>query len=293
MKKYPFKKEQDLIDGVIETLFENPSLKRFFLDHDLSHDDIENDLNLYMTFAREQPLCLECEGLDFCQQDTLGYQPELTFEGGRARLSYKACNFLRDARQKEKAQSRLKALYMPQMILAARLEDFHMKTDARQTLYKRIMGIVNQAKLNEPLKGLYITGPYQIGKTYALGALANELAGLGREVIIAYYPDLVREVKSSLRTGELETIVRNLKTVDVLLLDDIGGEAPSSWVRDEVLGPVLQHRLLDHKPTFFSSNLPMKELANALIDTDQQADKIKAYRMIERIKALADEIVLK
>ncbi len=293
MKKYPFNTSQDLVDGVIETLFENPALKRFFLDHDLSHDDIENDLNLYMTFAREQPLCLDCEGLDYCRQDTLGYQPDLTFEGGRARLAYKACNFLRDARQKEQAQSRLKALYMPQMILAARLDDFHMKTDARQALYKRIMAIVNQAKLGEPIKGLYITGPYQIGKTYALGALANALAQLGRKVIIAYYPDLVREIKSSLRTGELEPIVRQLKTADALLLDDIGGEAPSAWIRDEILGPVLQHRLLDAKPTFFSSNLPMKELANAFIDTDQQADKIKAYRMIERMKALADEIILK
>ena len=39
--------------------------------------------------------------------------------------------------------------------------------------------------------------------------------------------------------------------VPVLILDDIGSEMNTQWVRDEVLGPILQFRMLEELPTFF------------------------------------------
>ena len=73
------------------------------------------------------------------------------------------------------------------------------------------------------------------------------------------------------------------------MLDDIGGEAQSAWVRDEILGPILQHRLLDEMPTFFSSNVERKELGKYLLTNDQTAEKMKAYRIITRIISLTEE----
>ncbi len=42
-----------------------------------------------------------------------------------------------------------------------------------------------------------------------------------------------------------------LKTVPLLLLDDIGAENTTNWSRDEVLAPLLQYRMENHLPTFF------------------------------------------
>ena len=39
------------------------------------------------------------------------------------------------------------------------------------------------------------------------------------------------------------------------MLDDLGSENMSAWLRDEVLGPVLNYRVLECKPLFISSNI--------------------------------------
>ena len=45
-------------------------------------------------------------------------------------------------------------------------------------------------------------------------------------------------------------------------------------------------------PTFFTSNLTINELENHLQITNGVTDKVKARRIIERIKYLTDEITL-
>jgi primosomal protein DnaI len=125
-----------------------------------------------------------------------------------------------------------------------------------------------------------------------LAALANELANKGYKIVFAYYPDLVRELKSSIGSGDLEEKIIKLKSVDMLFLDDIGGEYFSKFIRDEVLGSILQHRLLDNKPTFFSSNFPLKELVNVIKDNNSQQETVSALRIIQRIKRMTEEFVL-
>ena len=289
MEKLKFKKNASIVDEIIDQLSEDVVLKKFFIKHDITTEMIENHLNDLMTYQSEYPRCLECDGLDYCSQDTLGYQPVLSYENDTIRLSYQACNYMLHHQRTQSVKDRVQAMYMPHMIYHANLADFYMQSPERKALYKDIMAFMKKVKLGEPTKGLYICGEYQIGKTYTLAAMANYLAEMGKTVIIAYYPDLVREIKSSIRTGELENIINKLKTIDVLMLDDIGGESPSQWVRDEVLGPVLQHRLLDRKITCFSSNVPLKELPKFMIENPQQAEKVKAYRIGERIKHLTEE----
>ena len=72
----------------------------------------------------------------------------------------------------------------------------------------------------------------------------------------------------------------------MLLLDDIGAENCSNWSRDEILGPILQYRMENNLPTFFTSNLTLDELEKALSITSSGVDKLKARRIIERIKQL-------
>ena len=83
-----------------------------------------------------------------------------------------------------------------------------------------------------------------------------------------------------------------LKKIPLLLLDDIGAENCSNWSRDEVLGPILQYRMDNHLPTFFTSNLTLEELETSLATTSSGVDKLKARRIIERIKQLTVQLEL-
>ena len=78
------------------------------------------------------------------------------------------------------------------------------------------------------------------------------------------------------------------------MLDDIGAETMTSWSRDEVLGPILQHRMADQLPTFFTSNFDYKQLENHLTFSQRgEREEVKAARIMERIKSLANPFLLK
>jgi len=57
-----------------------------------------------------------------------------------------------------------------------------------------------------------------------------------------------------------------------------------------VLGTILQNRMNKHLTTFFTSNLTIKELEYAFAATRSSVDNVKARRIIERIKFLAEDM---
>ena len=83
-----------------------------------------------------------------------------------------------------------------------------------------------------------------------------------------------------------------IKKIPLLLLDDIGAEYLTPWARDEILGTILQYRMDEELPTFFTSNLNLKQLEEHFSITANAKEEIKGRRMIERIKDLTKEFEL-
>ena len=75
--------------------------------------------------------------------------------------------------------------------------------------------------------------------------------------------------------------------------DDFGGEMPNSYIRDEVLLPILQKRMAYKKPTFMSSNLNAEQLLEHLAEGKAGVDMMRASRVWERIKVLMEIVELK
>lgn len=145
-----------------------------------------------------------------------------------------------------------------------------------------------------PGSGLYIYGGFSIGKTYILGCIANELAKYNIESLIIYFPDLVVELKNSIGSSRLEELINYLKSVDVLLLDDLGSENMTPWLRDEILGSVLNFRLMEEKPIFITSNIDptTDDLLNHLSITRVPSETLKAMRIKSRLEGLVVPIEL-
>lgn len=282
----PLNKEQ-----IVEVLVEDEFLREFFIDNDLDTNFIEQNLQNLFNYKVEVDKCKNCEGLNKCKQDLIGQEPVIKYENDKISFYYRDCVYSMTRKEQLEKAGLIDAMYMPKMIDTASLDDFDFKRGKnRPYIHNKLTSFVTLYLNGETVKGLYLYGQYQKGKTYSLAALANELTKRGVKVIIAYYPDLVREFKSRIGNNTIEELVSKLKSVEVLMLDDIGGESSSQWVRDEVLGPILQHRLLDEKPTFFSSNVAQKDLMHLMTVNSQKADLMKAARIHARIQSLSEEI---
>ena len=135
-------------------------------------------------------------------------------------------------------------------------------------------------------------GSFAKGKTYALGCIANEFAKNGISSLLIYFPDLVVDLKNAMGTPRYPELINMLKSIDVLMLDDLGSEKMTEWVRDDVLGPIINYRLMEGKPLFISSNLKMVEYQSTLILNKDSSDKVKAERIMSRINCLVRMIVM-
>ena len=119
----------------------------------------------------------------------------------------------------------------------------------------------------------------------------NEFAKEGIKSAIIYWPEFLRDLKTSFQTDFKEKF-EFIKKVELLLIDDIGAESTTSWSRDEILGPILQYRMQEGLTTFFTSNLDLNALEEHLAISKDGIEAIKAKRIIERIKQLTENKIM-
>ncbi len=235
--------------------------------------------------------CKNCPGLDKCPNNAKGYLYTPLKEKNLINFSYNACPKLKTKLKASAYQKNIELFEMPKEVVEASLKNIYKDDKSRVPILKYFKEFFDNYDQQEKPKGLYLTGSFGSGKTYMIAALFNEMAKKGHSCILIYYPEFLRSLKSSFQTNYNEKF-DNIKKVDLLLLDDIGAENCSAWSRDEVLGPILQYRMDSHLPTFFTSNLTLEELETSLAITKSPADKVKARRIIERIKQLTIDLEL-
>ena len=105
-----------------------------------------------------------------------------------------------------------------------------------------------------------------------------------------YFPDLVLDLKNALGDPRFEELVNKLKSIDVLMLDDLGSENITPWVRDEILGPVINYRMMSGLPVYISSNLNPNDLIKHLSIEGGKASELKANRIISRMTSMISSI---
>lgn len=240
--------------------------------------------------------CLACKGLFECKNELKGYCNLPEKEGEDISFVFKACKYQKANLKENEYKKNLNLFDMPQNLKNAKMKEIYTDDKSRAKVIKYIDNYYKKYP-DKDLKGLYLHGNFGCGKTYLVAALFNELAKKEVKSAIIYFPEFLRTLKASFqKQEELEATFSEkyeyIKKVPLLLIDDIGAENVTAWGRDEILGTLLQYRMNENLPTFFTSNLNINELENHLAVTNKNEDKVKARRIIERIKCLTTDLEL-
>ena len=243
--------------------------------------------------ANEEQNCQNCKGLCFCKNEMKGYKLIPNVLDNKINFEYEACSYMKKNLKETSFLNNIKLYNEPSELKNARIKDIYVDDKSRVEVIKYINDYIKNYN-KDRLKALYLTGSFGSGKTYLISALFNELAKQNVSSVIVYFPEFLRTLKSSFNDIENSYNERfnYVKNAKLLLIDDIGAENLTTWGRDEILGTILQYRMQENLPTFFTSNLNMKELEEHLSITTSSSDKVKARRIIERIKYLTDEMTL-
>ncbi|OEF98101.1 hypothetical protein BHF71_03540 [Vulcanibacillus modesticaldus] len=282
---------EELMPGVsnkqkewIKKLMEHPDIKKLIHYHNISNDNVLASLNLLHQYVEEKENCSKCNNLLSCSNILKGHFTKIYFQNGQFQSSLIKCEKL-ILKEKEEHRSKLfKSQYIPQEILDASFKNID-PTPGREDALAALMEFCKNFDPNVKQKGIYLYGPLGVGKSHMMVATAKKLAERNISTLMIYVPDFFREIKNSIQDNTLNKKIEILKNVQVLILDDIGAETLSTWERDEILGAILQARMIKGLPTLYTSNLNYDDLEEHLAYSNKGGQELlKSKRLMERIR---------
>ena len=287
-----FSKRQDLENTLMATFLEarkEENFNQLIEQINLPYEELCKYTSILEECAIEYSHCKYCQGLINCQNKLQGYAYLPRVKNKKIEFGYTPCKYKEQLEKENKYLKNVYCLDTPKELQYAKMKDIYMEDKNRFETIKWLKKFIETVETNPNQKGLYLHGSFGCGKTYLIAATFNELAKRGIKSGIIFWPDFLRNLKSKFQNNYEEEIGR-LKKIPLLCIDDIGAETTTSWSRDEVLCPIIQYRMQEHLPTFFTSNLDYKNLEQHFGVSKDGVEKIKARRIIERIMQLTEPL---
>ncbi|WP_267897057.1 primosomal protein DnaI [Lysinibacillus yapensis] len=282
---------QERYDKMRREILENEQVQRFLQDNDhvVNREMVERGLPTLYEFISQNSTCCGCDNTDHCTNYLNGFVPKLSIVRNSIEIEYSKCEQKLIEDERRESANMISSMFMPKDVLRARIKDLAMDNDSRIEIAEYAAKFIQTVKGtgNLPAKGLYVYGKFGVGKSFVLGAIANELASLKIRSVVVYVPEFLSEMKQAISDNTLQEKIEFVKKAPVLMLDDLGAETLSAWTRDEILGTILHYRMAEELPTFITSNFDYDGLENHLANSQKGGvEVVKAARIMERIKAI-------
>lgn len=243
--------------------------------------------------SKELNNCKKCKNLNECKNSYHGYVYYPDILNDNLVFDYIPCKYKKQDDYQNQYKKNIYLFEVPKEIKEASMKNIDLDDPERYDIIKWLKNFLDNYQTSNSTKGLYLTGNFGCGKTYLISACLNELAKKNHKIAIIYYPEFLRSLKESFGDNEEYNNKFNfIKKIELLLIDDIGAETMTEWSRDEVLGTILQYRMQEGLTTFFTSNLTIKDLEEHFSVSHGGVEKVKAKRIIERIKQLTTEMLM-
>jgi len=260
---------------ISEKVLSDVEIVKFIRDNNFTKGDVENNLEKFYQFYISKDTLLNIE-----------HRPKLVCKNKEVSIIYIESEEYRNKVESLKISNRVKVEFIPSRVLTYTFENLSRNRE-KGILATEIIKVCKNILSKQTTRGVYVYGPTGTGKTYLMGCIYNYFKQNGKEPAILYYPEFIRKIKSKISNNSYDFYIDLIRNEEILIIDDIGAENITEFIRDEVLGPIINHREAEKLPTFFSSNLSIDDLSELLSNGRTTIDKTKALRIVERIHSLS------
>ena len=189
--------------------------------------------------------------------------------------------------RKQKIESILGKSGIKKRYLSRTIDSFSVTAENKRSFEVATDYIKNFREYFTQGKGLYLEGPCGTGKTHLAIAIALAIINTGVPVICKTSIDMLGDIKRCYeRNSEVteEEVLEAYKTVDLLIIDDLGKEQVTEW-SVPVLYSILNERYEALLPTIITTNYNTTALAEKLsAKGDTETAKAIISRFVESYK---------
>ena len=156
------------------------------------------------------------------------------------------------------------------------------KHDLQRDAYRDALNFAN-----DPQHWLFFFSPPGRGKTHLMAAITHQLLDNGRKALYVIAPEMLKYIREGFDKenqrlhDSASKRLQQIRTADVLLLDDLGAEKSSEWAVEQ-LYLILDYRYREELPTVIASNYTAETLPPTMMriaDRLQDVRKCKVSRM--------------
>lgn len=285
----------------MKQVLDDPLVRRLRANYpELDDRTIKVNMNRLYQYVSEHRNCSSCPGLERCPNDFEGHYTMLSVEtvSGTTYMHDRkvSCKKLIARQNQEAIRERIRSFYIDNTALSHGYSTDEI-VDIDPERVEAVGAILQYIRRTQAAglqqEGLYLVGPFGTGKTFLMCYMLYQLAKSGRSGVIVYMPDFVEDLKSMFAEPQrIKETIDLLKETDLLVFDDIGAENLNPWVRDHVMGTILNYRM-NRKPTFFTSNHEPDELEKHFSFTSKDGDEeYKGQRIMDRIRPFVEVVVV-
>lgn len=280
-------------EQLYQRLLQNDHVLAWLKKYELPASFVYEHTGKFSDWLSDVEKCDHCPGLEFCAQKIKGQYMDLYMDGF-LNFGVHRCDYFKAYEQGISHGAYYIDSKLSQDQLLIDLSNIDLNKEAKE--YKlNIAHIVALIENEHPQKGLYLWGKPGVGKSYLAAGITNYYTKHKVRCAFLNVPKFIAELKMLFHDHDaMEQKLRSLRNVNVLVMDDIGGESVTAWSRDDILLPLLDDRMEHHKLTFFTSNYQMCELKERYVMTSNKvSEPMAAERLLERIRTLSCEEFVK
>lgn len=199
-----------------------------------------------------------------------------------------------DCLKTRRAQRLIPAARIPARYAQCELENFHLLPGLTNQSHERAKAAAEKFVQEYPTSmpfGLLFMGPQGVGKTHlAVGIIRELMKQKSVDCLFRTFPELLKEIQASwspVSQSSEYSLLSAVLDAEVLVLDELGSQNPSAWVKDTV-GYIINHRYGENRVTIFTTNY-LDEKESGALSSDTLAERIGAQmrsRLFEMCKTL-------
>ena len=272
--------DNDFVAQMEQSIFDNPVAYKYCRSLGMSDDQIRENAPKIFDFSEDVKNCKNCQGLRSCNKEPKFLVTNITYDHGVVDRNIIPC-------KKYLEQINFKKRF----VVVDFTEDYldnHISVDVSNINSKSKREILRKYKESAVLKKsndwIFIKGDMSTGKSFFAATLCVDTARnkLFETISFIDVPERFKELTDLAfqKSPKFIELLDKIKNSEMLVLDDLGNEFRSDFVRDNVFFPILAYRAKNKMFTMITSNYSIEDICTMYYTNQASKPKIDQIRQL-------------